>query len=118
MTLIDGTWVNEDTRLLRATSSAAVTDAEVGPFRFDPACAPQVAAALEGRAIDRGAILEEGRALLARCDFVVVEGVGGFCVPLGPDWDSSHIACGLGLPVILAWISMPRNSPNRGPVSI
>jgi len=93
--------VNEDVRLLREASSAAVTDAEVGPFQFDAACAPHVAAALEGRSIDRAAILRAGHALLARCDFVVVEGVGGFCVPLGPDWDSSHIACDLALPVIL-----------------
>ena len=100
-TLIDGACVNEDVRLLREASSAAVTDAEVGPFQFDAACAPHVAAALEGRVIDRAAILAAGRALLARSDFVVVEGVGGFCVPLGPDWDSSHIACGLALPVIL-----------------
>ena len=100
-TLIDGTRVNEDVRWLREASSAAVTDAEVGPFQFDAACAPHVAAALEGRVIDRAAILEAGRVLLARSDFVVIEGVGGFCVPLGPDWDSSHIACGLGQPVIL-----------------
>lgn len=100
-TLIDGTLVNEDVRLLREASSAGVTDAEVGPFQFDAACAPHVAAALEGRAIDLGAILAAGRALRARCDFIVVEGVGGFCVPLGPDWDSSHIACGFALPVVL-----------------
>lgn len=101
MTLIDGTWVNEDVRMLREASWAGVRDADVGPFQFDAACAPHVAAALEGRAIDRAAILEAGRSLLARSDFVVVEGVGGFCVPLGPYWDTSHIACGLGLPVIL-----------------
>lgn len=101
MTLINGTCVNEDVRLLREVSSAALTDAEVGPFQFHAACAPHVAAALESRAIDRNAILDSGRALLTRFDFVVAEGVGGFCVPLGTDWDSSHIACGLALPVIL-----------------
>ena len=100
-TLTDGARVNEDVRLLREASSADVTDAEVGPFQFDVACAPHIAAALEGRAIDRAVVLEAGRALLSRSDFVVVEGVGGFCVPLGPDWDSSLIACGLSLPVIL-----------------
>ncbi len=99
--LIEGRRVNEDVRRLREASSANVTDGEVGPFQFDAACAPHIAAALEGRSIDREAILEAGRALLARSDFLVVEGVGGFCVPLGPDWDSSHIACGLALPVIL-----------------
>lgn len=101
MTLINGTCVNEDVRLLREVSSAALTDADVGPFQFNAACAPHVAAALEDRTIERGAILDAGRTLLARCDFVVVEGVGGFCVPLGSDWDSTHIACGLALPVIL-----------------
>lgn len=100
-TLINGTRVNEDVRLLREASSTVVTDAEVGPFQFDAACAPHVAAALEGRVIDLGAILGAGRTLRARSDFIVVEGVGGFCVPLGPDWDSSHIACGFALPVVL-----------------
>jgi dethiobiotin synthetase len=101
MSLIDGVLVNEDVRLLREAGSAGFTDAQIGPFQFAAACAPHVAAALEGRAIDRTAILDAGRAMLARSDFLVVEGVGGFRVPLGPDWDSTHIACGLGLPVIL-----------------
>lgn len=99
--VVDGRRVNEDVQALRQAGSMPLSDAEVGPFQFDAACAPHVAAALEGRAIDRVAILTAGRRLLARCDFLVVEGVGGFCVPLGADWDSSHIACGLGLPVIL-----------------
>jgi dethiobiotin synthetase len=98
---IDGARVNEDVRRLRDAGSAVVSDAEVGPFQFDAACAPHIAAALEGRAIDRAAILAAGRALRARSDFLVVEGVGGFCVPLGPDWDSSHIARDLELPVVL-----------------
>jgi dethiobiotin synthetase len=99
--LIGGTRVNEDVRVLREASSAIVSDAEVGPFQFDAACAPHVAAALEGRVVDRATILEAGRSLLARSDFMVVEGVGGFCVPLGPGWDSTDMACDLGLPVIL-----------------
>ncbi|MDB6000853.1 MAG: bioD [Rhizobacter sp.] len=99
--LISGTWVNEDVRLLREASSAGLADADVGPFQFDMACAPHVAAVLEGRPIGRAAILASGRALLARSDFVVVEGVGGFRVPLGPDWDSTQLARDLALPLIL-----------------
>ncbi len=101
VSMIDGVPVNEDVQLLRQAGSADVTDAEVGLFQFAMPCAPHIAAALEGRTIDRAAILAGGQALLARNDFVVVEGVGGFRVPLGADWDSSHIACGLGLPVVL-----------------
>lgn len=32
---------------------------------------------------------------------LVVEGVGGFCVPLGPEWDTAGLAADLGLPVVL-----------------
>jgi dethiobiotin synthetase len=99
--VIDGQRVNEDVRALREAGSVALTDAEVGPLQFDAACAPHIAAALEGRPIDRAAILNAARALAARSDMLVVEGVGGFCVPLGADWDTADLARDLGLPVVL-----------------
>jgi len=46
-------------------------------------------------------ILAAAHALAARADALVVEGVGGFCVPLGSDWDTADLAQALGLPVIL-----------------
>lgn len=98
---IGGEQVNEDVRALREASSLAMTDAEVGPFQFEAACAPHIAAALEGRTIDRAAIRASAHALAARADVLVVEGVGGFCVPLGADWDTADVASDLGLPVIL-----------------
>lgn len=100
-TLIDGQWVNEDVRVLRQASSISLTDSEVGPLQFQAACAPHIAAALEGRSMECEGIVQAQRAVAERADFVVVEGVGGFCVPLGPGLDSSHVACALGLPVIL-----------------
>lgn len=99
--LIDGQRVNEDVRALRQASSLALSDAEVGPFQFEAACAPHIAAALQGQAIERAAILRAAQALARRADVLVVEGVGGFCVPLGDDWDSADLACDLALPVIL-----------------
>lgn len=93
--------VNEDVRALREAGSVALADAEVGPFQFDAACAPHIAAALEGRSIDRAAIGESARALASRADVLVVEGVGGFRVPLGADWDTADLARDLGLPVVL-----------------
>lgn len=54
-TLINGVSINDDVRMLREASSATATDAEVGPFQFETACAPHIAAALERRSIDRGA---------------------------------------------------------------
>lgn len=99
--VIDGEDVNEDVRTLRDASSVTLTDAEVGPFQFDAACAPHIAAALEGRTIERAVLLQGAQALAARAECLIVEGVGGFCVPLGPDFDSADFAVDLGLPVVL-----------------
>ena len=99
--MIGHQWVNEDVRALRDASSLALSDAEVGPFQFETACAPHIAAAHEHKTIDRAGIRHAADALAARADVLVVEGVGGFCVPLGDDWDSADLACDLNLPVVL-----------------
>jgi len=78
-----------------------LTDAQVGPCQLHTACAPHIAASMEGVAIDRQRLLQAALALAAHADVLVVEGVGGFCVPLGPDWDSADLASDLGLPVVL-----------------
>jgi dethiobiotin synthetase len=98
---IDGQRVSEDVRALRDAGSLALTDAEVGPLQFGLACAPHIAAAIEGRAIDRTMILNAARALAARVDVLVVEGVGGFCVPLGTESDTADLAGDLALPMVL-----------------
>jgi dethiobiotin synthetase len=99
--LLEGRAVNEDVALLRQASSVALTDAQVGPLQFEAACAPHIAAALEGRSIGRAPLLAAAQALAARADRLVIEGVGGFCVPLGPGWDSADLAVDFGLPVVL-----------------
>jgi dethiobiotin synthetase len=99
--IIDGERVNGDVRALRQASSVPLTDAEVGPFQFEAACAPHIAAALENRVIDGPALLAHAQALAQRADVLVVEGVGGFCVPLSAQWDTADLALALALPVIL-----------------
>jgi dethiobiotin synthetase len=51
--------------------------------------------------IDPAHILHCYRQLSDQSDVVVVEGVGGFCVPLGDDFDTADLAQQLALPVIL-----------------
>lgn len=98
---VDGAWVNEDVRQLRNASNLNLTDAEVGPWQLRAACAPHIAARLEGRSLERQSLLHEMRAVAQRADIVLVEGVGGFCVPLLPGWDMADLACELALPVVL-----------------
>jgi len=99
--LRDGRNVNDDVLALHQASAVPLSDAEVGPCQFATPCAPHIAAAIEGRTIDRRSLSAHAHALAARADLLVVEGVGGFSVPLGDDWDTADLACDLGLPVIL-----------------
>ncbi|ABM39323.1 dethiobiotin synthase [Polaromonas naphthalenivorans] len=99
--LIDGQRINDDVQALRQAGSVPLTDAEVGPLQFEAACAPHIAAALENRRIDGPGLVRHAQALASRTDVLVVEGVGGFCVPLDDAWDTADLAVALGLPVIL-----------------
>ena len=98
---LDAAGVNEDVQMLRAAGSLPLTDAEVGPLQFQAACAPHIAAALEGQTIAMPLLVQKAQALAARADVLVVEGVGGFCVPLSSDFDTADLAVALGYPVIL-----------------
>jgi dethiobiotin synthetase len=97
----DGAWFNEDVRHLHAAQTLGLSEAEIGPFQWREACAPHIAAAHEGRPLEREAVLAAARALASRADLLVVEGVGGFRVPLLPRWDTADLAVDLGLPVLL-----------------
>ena len=100
----DGVWVNEDVAQLHAAQLRGMTMDEVGPLQFRAPCAPHIAARMEGRTIDRAALLAAIRRSAARGDFALVEGVGGFRVPLitePPGWDTADLAVDLGLPVLM-----------------
>jgi dethiobiotin synthetase len=101
METVGGDRVNDDVRTLCDAGSPGFSDDDVGPLQLELACAPHIAAEAQGVVIDRDALVQAARALQRRADALVVEGVGGFVVPLAPGWDSSHLACALGLPVIL-----------------
>ena len=94
--------INADTRdLLEAAGWPSERAGEVTPVLLEEAIAPHIAARREGRTIDRRALLAAFQRLRAQAAFVVVEGVGGFRVPLGDDHDSADLARDFALPVVL-----------------
>jgi len=99
--LVDGRWINEDVQRLCAASAGVFSDAEIGPLQYRTPCAPHIAAALEHWPIAREAVLAAIGQTAARAEFSVIEGVGGFRVPLAPGWDSADLARDLALPVVL-----------------
>jgi dethiobiotin synthetase len=96
-----GGLVNDDALALIAASNVNVRYEEVNPYCFAPAIAPHIAARQAGVVIDRAYIRTSYESLAARADCIVVEGAGGWLVPVTPDATMADIARDCGLPVVL-----------------
>jgi dethiobiotin synthetase len=92
---------NEDALLLQQQASSQLDYALINPYSFSPAIAPHVAAEQAGQKIKLGKILEHYLLLKEQADYVVVEGVGGWLVPLNDEESVADLAVALKLPVIL-----------------
>jgi dethiobiotin synthetase len=86
---------------LRAASNVSASNQQVNPYSFVPAIAPQLAAQLADVIIDFSVIAKSYQELAAEADVVIVEGAGGFLLPLNDKQDGGDLARALGLPVIL-----------------
>jgi dethiobiotin synthetase len=90
-----------DVEALKGASTLHPPAHLVNPYAFDPAIAPHIAAELAGVSIDIEIIARAFEALSRQADVVVVEGVGGFFVPLNERQTTADLAKRLGLPVLL-----------------
>jgi dethiobiotin synthetase len=91
----------EDVESLRATGNVAAPREWVNPYALVSPVAPHVAAEQAGVEIDLEIIDRYFRQLRDTVDVTVVEGIGGFVVPLNARQDTADMAEMLGLPVIL-----------------
>jgi len=93
---------NADAQALIDESSVKLAYEEVNPFAFEPAIAPHVAAREAGVALEVPALLKAMHHVLDQgADFTLVEGAGGWRVPLSDHANLSDLAIALKLPVIL-----------------
>jgi dethiobiotin synthetase len=92
---------NEDALALQRHASVAVPYELVNPYAFEPAIAPHLAARAAGVRIELPVLERAFAALAAGADRVVVEGAGGWRVPLGEDLEIGDLARALGLPVLI-----------------
>ena len=98
---VDAAGRNTDVESLLAASTVKASRELVNPYLFRSAIAPHLAAMEEGREMRFAPIHAAFGQLRQIADVVVVEGVGGFRVPLGREGDSADLAQTLNLPVIL-----------------
>lgn len=95
----NGQWL--DVELLATASNIDVPREHRNPYAFVPALAPHIAAAEDNIEIDLAVIRQAYIELSNNADVIIVEGVGGFLVPLNDQKDGADLAKILGLPVIL-----------------
>lgn len=93
---------NSDALSLMAQSTLKLAYSQVNPFAFAPAIAPHIAALHSGENLTAAAIIEHLAALpLTDVDFAIVEGAGGWRLPLNQEEFLSQVVQRLSLPVIL-----------------
>ncbi len=100
-TRVNGLLLHDDVKALVAASNVAIPRRYVNPYLYTPACSPDIAASEANTPINLAVIEEAFRSCQSRADAVVVEGVGGWCVPLSDSLWIEDLARQLQLPVLL-----------------
>lgn len=97
----NGVLLNDDVSALAAASNVPASLDLINPYRFEPAIAPHIAAAQVEKIVDPEVIKLAYQQLKALADVVIVEGAGGFLVPLNNQETLADLAVLLNIPVIL-----------------
>jgi len=97
----NGITLNEDLETLRIASQLKSNELSLCPYVLDQPAAPHLVAAQQGLKLEMGAITQTYRNIQKQADCVVVEGAGGFLIPLNDEEDLSDVAKEMGLPIIL-----------------
>jgi dethiobiotin synthetase len=97
----DGQLLNEDVEQLMAASNVEAPLLLINPYVFDSPVAPHIAASQSGVVMSLDKIKAAFHALAPLADILVIEGAGGFLVPLNDGEDMADLAVSLELPIIL-----------------
>lgn len=97
----DGDLLNDDVLALSTASNVVARLDLTNPYRFSPAIAPHIAAEQAEEIIDCEKIKQAYHELTQLAEVVVVEGAGGFLVPLNRQETLADLAVTLNIPMIL-----------------
>lgn len=96
-----GLTVNEDLESLKLASSYPGNANDLCPYVLPTPAAPHLVAKSMGVTLELSAMLSAYQAISAKADWTVVEGAGGFLVPINEEQDLGDLAEALQMPVIL-----------------
>jgi len=91
----------DDAEALHAASGGAASINDVNPVWLRPPVAPYAASMIENRMIDLALIHETFARLRTAHESMIVEGVGGWRVPITGDYFVSDLAADFGLPIVV-----------------
>ena len=97
----NGVLINEDAEQIMESCSQPTPYELINPYVFDLPVSPHIAAEKAGLAVDLEEIKSSYIQLTENNDVVIVEGVGGWCVPISDDSTMVDLVKKLNLPVIL-----------------
>lgn len=98
---IDGQWQNEDALAMIKQSNVSLPYSKVNPYAFEPAIAPHIAAEQNNTGVSVAVIKQQFEQIKQQSDAVIVEGAGGWLVPVNQTETMADLAAELGLPVVL-----------------
>ena len=96
-----GALINEDVLKLNVASNVSAPLNLINPFHFSPAIAPHIAAELAGISMQIELIQQAYAQLTKLAEVVIVEGAGGFFVPINATQTLADVAVQLQIPIIL-----------------
>ena len=94
-----GTW--DDLEQLRRASSVSAAVEYTAPYRLRAPASPHFAAQEDGVTIRQEVVLAALDRLERLAEVVVIEGVGGFRVPLSGEMDSADLAQAIAAPILM-----------------
>ena len=97
----NGRLMSDDVEQLLAASNVEAPLDLVNPYALVPAIAPHIAAQQSGVTLELPTMLSAYQRLADMADVVIVEGVGGFRVPLDDNLDTADLAQALALPTVM-----------------
>lgn len=92
---------NSDALAISSSANVDLLDSTVNRYRFRLAIAPHIAAEQDGTRLSLDSVYQDLLTASELADFVFVEGVGGWNVPLGDNVSVADLASRLALPVIV-----------------
>jgi dethiobiotin synthetase len=101
---VDGNLINEDIETLLMASQNVLPKlkaSDICPYFLKDAAAPHLVAVKEGVLLDLSVMVEQYKSLENKADALIVEGAGGFLVPINKESTLGDFAYAINLPLIL-----------------